>query len=142
MYIVPFQNAAFYLAHELGHQLGLVHQVDSSCYTNTYMSVMTLSHTVSYDQARWTKCENAWINSNICIFECLFNKPNNYQTIKNKHSTMPGKRMNNDQQAKMMEHNSQNMGEMPSYTYMPTESASRCLYLRYYIGGSNGGTRI
>ena len=26
MYIVPNQNAAFYLAHEFGHQLGLDHQ--------------------------------------------------------------------------------------------------------------------
>jgi len=139
MYILPYQNAAFYLAHEFGHQLGLVHQVDTSCYTSSYMSVMTRSHTVSYEQARWTKCENNWINSHICEFECLFNKPENYKLIKNKYSTLPGKQMSNDQQAKMIEPNEQFMGEMKAFTYMPTDSLSRCLYFRSYTGESNGG---
>jgi hypothetical protein len=139
MYILPYQNAAFYLAHEFGHQLGLVHQEDSPCYTNSYMSVMTKSHTASYEQARWSKCENDWINKHICQFECLFNKPNNYQPIHNKYSTMPGKRMNNDQQAKMIEPNQQSIGEVSTFTYMPSDSTSRCLYFRYYIGGLNGG---
>ncbi len=139
MYILPYQNAAFYLAHEFGHQLGLIHQVDSSCYTNSYMSVMTKSHTVSYEQARWTTCENDWINNNICQFECLFNKPENYRPIKNKYSTLPGKRMKNDQQAKMIESNEQSIGEVSSFTYMSSDLISRCLYFRYYIGGLNGG---
>ncbi|CAF0814562.1 unnamed protein product [Rotaria sordida] len=138
MYILPYQNAAFYLAHEFGHQLGLVHQIDTPCYTTSYMSVMTKSHTASYEQAHWTKCENNWINENICQFECLFNKPDNYQPIKNKYSTLPGKRMNNDQQAKMIEPNSQCLGEVSSFTFMSSDVASRCLYLRYYIGESNG----
>ncbi|CAF4544880.1 unnamed protein product [Rotaria sp. Silwood1] len=138
MYVLPYQNAAFYLAHEFGHQLGLNHQVDTPCFTTSYMSVMTKSHTASYEQARWTKCENNWINENICLFECLFNKPDNYQPIKNKYSTLPGKRMSNDQQAKMIEPNSRSLGEVSSFTFMPSNLASRCLYLRYYIGGSNG----
>ncbi|CAF2818352.1 unnamed protein product [Rotaria sp. Silwood2] len=138
MYVLPYQNAAFYLAHEFGHQLGLNHQVDTACFTTSYMSVMTKSHTASYEQARWTKCENNWINENICLFECLFNKPDNYQPIKNKYSTLPGKRMNNNQQAKMIEPNLQSLGEVSSFTFMPSDVASRCLYLRYYIGGSNG----
>ncbi|CAF3877299.1 unnamed protein product [Rotaria magnacalcarata] len=73
MYLIPYQNAAFYLAHEFGHQLGLVHQVDTPCYTNSYMSVMTKSHTVSYEQARWSQCENKWINNNICGYGVAFN---------------------------------------------------------------------
>jgi hypothetical protein len=139
MYILPYQNAAFYLAHEFGHQLGLVHQIDTSCFTKSYMSVMTKSHTASYEQARWSLCENDWINNHICQFECLFNKPDNYQSIKNKYLTLPGQRMNNDQQAKMIEPNDQGIGEVLSFTYMPSDLNSRCLYFRYYIGGSNGG---
>jgi hypothetical protein len=139
MYLLPYQNAAFYLAHEFGHQLGLVHQVDSSCYTKFHMSVMTNSHTASYERARWTICENNWINNNICQFECLFNKPDNYQPIKNKYSTLPGKRMNNNQQAKMIESNEQNIGEILSFTYMSSDLTSRCLYFGYYIGGLNSG---
>ena len=138
MYILPYQNAAFYLAHELGHQLGLVHQVDTPCYTNAYMSVMTKSHTVSYEQARWTKCENDWVNSHICEFECLFNRPENYQLIKNKYSTLPGRKMSNDQQAKMIEPNQQVIGEVKSFTYMRSELASRCLYFQSYTGESDG----
>ena len=139
MYVLPYQNAAFYLAHELGHQLGLNHQMDGACSTKSYMSVMTNSHTASYEKARWTKCENRWINDNICQFECLFNKPNNYQPIKKKFSTLPGKRMINDQQAKMIESHQNAIGEVSSFTFMPTNSTSRCLYFRYYIGGMNGG---
>ncbi|CAF4548753.1 unnamed protein product [Rotaria socialis] len=139
MYLIPYQNAAFYLAHEFGHQLGLVHQVDTPCYTNSYMSVMTKSHTVSYEQARWSQCENKWINNNICQFECLFNKPDNYEPIKNKYATLPGQLMNNDQQAKMIEPNKNSLGEVSSFTFMPSDVTSRCLYFRYYIGESNGG---
>ncbi|CAF1505143.1 unnamed protein product [Rotaria magnacalcarata] len=138
MYLIPYQNAAFYLAHEFGHQLGLVHQVDTPCYTNSYMSVMTKSHTVSYEQARWSQCENKWINNNICQFDCLFNKPDNYEPIKNKYATLPGQLMNNDQQAKMIEPNKNSLGEVSSFTFMPSDVSSRCLYFRYYIDESSG----
>lgn len=139
MYLLPYQNAAFYLAHEIGHQLGLVHQVDTSCATNAHMSVMTKSHTASFEQARWTTCENQWINSHICEFECLFNKPDNYQIIKNKYSTLPGERMTNDQQATMIEARPEAIGHFPQYTYMSSDIKSRCLYFRYYVGGANKG---
>lgn len=139
MYLLPYQNAAFYLAHEFGHQLGLQHQIDTPCFTKSYMSVMTRSHTASFEQARWTTCENQWINSHICEFECLFNKPDQYQPIKNKYSTLPGQSMNNNQQAKMMEPTEQAQGETLNFAYMPSESPSRCLYLRYSLGGPNGG---
>ncbi|CAF3675070.1 unnamed protein product [Adineta steineri] len=137
---IPYQNAGFYLAHEIGHQLGLIHQVDTTCYTTSYMTVMTRTHTASYEQARWSKCENNWINNHICEFGCLFNKPINYQPIKNKYSTMPGKRMNNDQQARMIEPNEHAMGEVVTNTYMPTNVTTRCLYFRYFIEGSNSSS--
>ncbi|CAF4286316.1 unnamed protein product, partial [Rotaria sordida] len=31
------------------------------------------------------------------------------------------------------------LGEVSSFTFMSSDVASRCLYLRYYIGESNGG---
>ncbi|CAF0793537.1 unnamed protein product [Adineta ricciae] len=142
MYLLPYQNAAFYLAHEIGHQLGLPHQVDTPCRTNYYMSVMTKAHTASFEQARWTKCENDMINSNICEFECLFNQPSGYQIVKNKFATKPGARMSNNQQAKMMEPNPNALGEVSAATFLPSESPSRCLYLRSSTGQPNGGYMI
>ena len=139
MYLIPHQNAAFYLAHELGHQLGLQHQIDTPCFTSSYMSVMTRSHTVSYEQARWSRCENDWINEHICNFPCLFNQPDNYQPIKNKYSTLPGQRMNNEQQARMIEQNDKALGESSSLSFMPSDTPSRCLYLRYYTGPEKAG---
>ena len=134
MYILPYQNAGFYLAHELGHQLGLEHQADTSCYTTSYMSVMTRSHTASYEQARWTRCENDFINSHICQYNCLFNKPDNYKIVKNKYSTMPGSRMDNNQQARMIEAADGADGEVPHYKYRETDTGSRCLYFQYEDG--------
>jgi hypothetical protein len=139
MYVIPHQNAAFYLAHEFGHQLGLPHQSTTPCFTESYMSVMTESHTVSFEQARWTKCENAWINEHICQFSCLFNKPAGYQLIRNKFSTMPGERMKNDQQAKMAERSADDRNEATQHTYMPSDLETRCLYIRYFTGKANGG---
>ena len=142
LYLVPHQNAAFYLAHEVGHQLGLRHQIDTPCFTSSYMSVMTRSHTVSYEQARWTRCENDWINEHICQFTCLFNQPDGYQPIKSKYSTLPGQRMNNEQQAKMIEQNDKALGESGSLSFMPSDSQSRCLYLTYYTGADKTGKRL
>lgn len=138
MYILPYQNAPFYLAHEFGHQLGLEHQVKTSCYTSSHMSVMTLAHTNSYEHARWTSCDNQYINSHICEFSCLFNKPDNYKIVKNKYSTMPGSRMNNDLQAKMIEAMPTAIGLMTANTYKPTDYASRCLYFHYFTDSSGG----
>lgn len=138
MYLLPYQNAGFYLAHELGHQLGLVHQKDTSCYTSSYMSVMTRSHTTSYEQARWTRCENDFINSHICQYDCLFNKPDNYKIVKNKYSTMPGRRMNNDQQAKMIEPAPSLNGEARDNSYRSTNIVSRCLYFQYFTDSAGG----
>ena len=52
---------------------------------------------------------------------------------------MPGKRMNNDQQAKLIEPNADNRGESSALTYMPSELDTRCLYFRYFTGEPNGG---
>ena len=131
MYVLPYQNAAFYLAHEFGHQLGLEHQVKTSCYTTSYMSVMTLAHTASYEQARWTSCDNNYINNHICEFSCLFNKPDGYQIVKNKYSTMPGSRMSNEKQAQMIAPTANAIGEVKEHIYNPTDYASRCLYFHY-----------
>jgi hypothetical protein len=139
MHIVPHQNAAFYLAHELGHQLGLEHQIDGPCYTDYYMSVMTRTHTVSYEQARWSQCENRQINQNICKFTCLFDKPVDYQRMVRTFDTLPGQIFKSDQQAKMIEIDGSNMGEIRSFSFMPSTAKSRCLYFRYYIDEHNNG---
>ena len=114
----------------MGHQLGLVHQVNTSCFTDSMMSVLTLSHTTSYERARWTRCDNDWINKKICDFPCLFNKPDDYKINKNKYSTLPGQEMTNDQQAKIITANQQAMGENADYLYSESTVGSRCLYFQ------------
>lgn len=131
MYLIPAQNAALYLAHELGHQLGLKHQDETPCYTTSHMSVMTRSHTASFERARWTQCDNDFINSRICQYECLFNKPDDYKILKNKYSTMPGKRISNEQQARMVNRPPSALGEVQGNKYRPTNLVSRCLYFQY-----------
>lgn len=139
LYLLPYQNAAFYLAHEMGHQLGLNHQDETPCNTDSIMSVMTRTHTTSYERARWTSCENELINNKICEFDCLFNKPDGYDINKNKYSTLPGQKMNNDQQAKMISATSDAKGENADYTYMQTDDGSRCLYFRIYTNQQTKG---
>lgn len=95
------------------------------------MSVMTLSHTVSYEQAHWTDCENAHINTNICKFQCVFNKPDNYEIIKGKYATLPGNRMSRDQQAKLIRRSESGTGieERPDAKYdLDAPVDTRCLY--------------
>lgn len=139
--MVPHQNAAFYLAHEFGHQLGLKHQVDGPCFTESQMSVMTVAHTASYERARWSSCENKWINEKICSFECLFNQPANYRPIKNKFSTLPGQTMRNEQQAKMIDMNPNGLGEASDITYRESQTTSRCLYFQYYVDPSQSSEK-
>lgn len=138
MYLVPQQNAAFYLAHELGHQFGLAHDDETACRTTARMTVMTRSHTASYEQARWSTCENEWINEKICQFSCVFNKPEHYRPIINKVATKPGQRMSNNQQARMIEHKQNAFGEEPAYSHMPTTMDSRCLYFQHFTGAPDG----
>lgn len=117
----------------MGHQLGLPHQVNTSCYTTSIMSVMTLSHTTSYERARWTSCENDRINQLICNYDCLFNKPDGYEINKNKYSTLPGQQMTNNQQAKIISANPSAFGENMEFLHKESDYGSRCLYFHVIV---------
>ena len=137
--IFPRQTAAFDLAHAVGHQLGLLHQNDTNCRTNHLMSAMTETYPPSFENAVWTKCENDRINNFICDFPCLFNKPFYHKPIKNKYSKLPGQKVSNDQQAKLLKIGSTMYQEMTSYRYRPTNLSSRCLHFQYDKDESDTG---
>ncbi|CAF0754543.1 unnamed protein product [Didymodactylos carnosus] len=129
MYLAPYQNAGMYLAHEIGHQLGLKHQINTTCFTDAHMSVMTNTHMNSYNLARWTECENNIINENICKYSCLFNQPNGYRPLKNKDVLRPGERISNHQQCKMIEKNKNSyVGENSAWFYGSSSDESSCLH--------------